>query len=82
MALKTVMFQSQSLDSSEDINSEFVAVEMKLHNEDQSEMVCCMKNQLDPATLVTIMRNFPEKQGSKIRKAFASLKSVLLHHER
>ena len=62
MALKNVMFQAQNLDNSEDINSEFVAVEMKLHNKDQSELVCCMKNYLDPETVATIMRHFLEKQ--------------------
>ena len=42
-ALKETMFQAQSLESFERINSAFVDVEMKIHNGVLSEIVCCIK---------------------------------------
>ena len=42
-ALKETMFQAQSLDNFEHINSAFINVEMKIHNGTLSEIVCCIK---------------------------------------
>ena len=42
-ALRETMFQTQSLENSEKINSEFIDVEMKIHSEELSEVVCCIK---------------------------------------
>ena len=41
--LKETMFQAQSLDNFQQINSAFIDVEMKLHNGTLSEIVCCIK---------------------------------------
>ena len=41
--LKEIMFQAQSLESFESINSAFVDVEIKTHHGVLSEMVCCIK---------------------------------------
>ena len=41
--LREMIFQAQSLENSEEINSEFINAEVKIHNEVLSEVVCCIK---------------------------------------
>ena len=41
--LKVRMFQAQKLDNFEEINSAFINLEMKKHNEAFNEVVCCIK---------------------------------------
>ena len=41
--IRTLMFQAQNYEHFQKINSRFVEMEMKIHHENLSEVICCIK---------------------------------------
>ena len=53
--LKETMFHAQSLENYQDFNSKMVEMEMKMHDKNISEVVCCIKVKFSYATLILFL---------------------------
>ena len=56
--LKETMFHAQTLENYQDFNSKMVEMEMKMHDKNISEVVCCIKVKFSYATLILFLTKF------------------------